>query len=202
MSKPRCHTTALSITIDGITTTNNMNQIFPSSKTYAYRSWKAFTNTHDIRFVGWFHIEPRLGNLSFICILRTINLSKYIWLIPWEGYFFSHLFSRRWIKKLTYLFFIRHRIWLWLKMRRQPYGSLGLSSSSGNGEPLIVVEETTIAEEEAEKRTDSPLRSLDPDSPSLNPYLLSPWRDTRKHSLPTPQCTSGITASQVCALEL
>jgi len=31
----------------------------------------------------------------------------------------------------------------------------------------------------------------------LNPYLLSPWRDTRKRSLPTPACTTGITASQV-----
>ncbi|XP_012537451.1 uncharacterized protein LOC105837325 isoform X3 [Monomorium pharaonis] len=81
-------------------------------------------------------------------------------------------------------------------MRRQSYCP---SSSSGNGagEPLIVVEEST-GEEEAERcRTESPPRCVDPDSPSLNPYLLSPWRDARKHSLPTPQCTSGITASQV-----
>ncbi|XP_026274878.1 translation initiation factor IF-2-like isoform X2 [Frankliniella occidentalis] len=37
------------------------------------------------------------------------------------------------------------------------------------------------------------------DSPAAdeNPYLLSPWRDTRKSSLPTPACSSGITASQV-----
>ncbi|XP_066584191.1 uncharacterized protein kairos isoform X2 [Prorops nasuta] len=73
------------------------------------------------------------------------------------------------------------------------------SLSSGSvGEPLIVVEESTLGEEEAEHReNDSPPRCLNPDSPTLNPYLLSPWREARKHSLPTPQCTSGITASQV-----
>ncbi|XP_033226678.1 uncharacterized protein LOC117179115 [Belonocnema kinseyi] len=82
-------------------------------------------------------------------------------------------------------------------MRRQSFCS-SLSSGSGGGEPLIVVEESTLGEEEDERRrNESPPRCLDPDSPSLNPYLLSPWRDTRKHSLPTPQCTSGITASQV-----
>ncbi|KAI4492201.1 hypothetical protein M0802_010007 [Mischocyttarus mexicanus] len=81
-------------------------------------------------------------------------------------------------------------------MRRQSFAS-NLSSGS-TGEPLIVVEESTIGEEDAEcRRNESPPRCLDPDSPSLNPYLLSPWRETRKHSLPTPQCTSGITASQV-----
>ena len=70
-------------------------------------------------------------------------------------------------------------------------------ASAGN-EPQIIVEESTLGEEEEEeRRNESPPRCLDPDSPSLNPYLLSPWRETRKHSLPTPQCTSGITASQV-----
>lgn len=54
-------------------------------------------------------------------------------------------------------------------------------------------------EKESHKSSSSPRQSLDIDSP-VNPYLLSPWRDpreTRKHSLPTPPCTSGITASQV-----
>ncbi|XP_058799276.1 uncharacterized protein LOC131668836 [Phymastichus coffea] len=83
-------------------------------------------------------------------------------------------------------------------MRRQSFSSSLSSSSGGVGEPLIVVEESAQGEEEAEKlRDESPPRCLDPDSPSLNPYLLSPWREARKHSLPTPQCTSGITASQV-----
>lgn len=89
-----------------------------------------------------------------------------------------------------------------VEMRRQSYCP---SSSSGNGagEPLIVVEESTLGEEEAERcRAESPPRCVDPDSPSLNPYLLSPWRDARKHSLPTPQCTSGITASQVRAVHM
>ncbi|XP_076636476.1 uncharacterized protein LOC143349259 [Colletes latitarsis] len=82
-------------------------------------------------------------------------------------------------------------------MRRQS-NSLNLNAGSGGGEPQIIVEESTLGEEEAERRrNESPPRSRDPDSPSLNPYLLSPWRETRKHSLPTPQCTSGITASQV-----
>ncbi|KAL0123818.1 hypothetical protein PUN28_005978 [Cardiocondyla obscurior] len=81
-------------------------------------------------------------------------------------------------------------------MRRQSYCPSS-STGNGSGEPLIVVEESTTGEEESERcRTESPPR-CDPDSPSLNPYLLSPWRDARKHSLPTPQCTSGITASQV-----
>ncbi|XP_043464684.1 uncharacterized protein LOC122500047 [Leptopilina heterotoma] len=82
-------------------------------------------------------------------------------------------------------------------MRRQSYCS-SFNSSSVGGEPLIVVEESILGEEDSERqRNESPPRCLDPDSPSLNPYLLSPWRDNRKHSLPTPQCTSGITASQV-----
>ncbi|CAD6229940.1 GSCOCG00006652001-RA-CDS [Cotesia congregata] len=77
-------------------------------------------------------------------------------------------------------------------MRKQLY------SQCSGGEPQIIVEESTLGEEEAERRrNESPPRCLDPDSPSLNPYLLSPWRETRKHSLPTPQCTTGITASQV-----
>lgn len=68
------------------------------------------------------------------------------------------------------------------------------------GEPLIVVEESGgIIEEEEEEQpsegnNDSPSA---PDSPSLNPYLLSPYRDLRKRSLPTPHCTTGIMASQV-----
>ncbi|XP_076244375.1 uncharacterized protein LOC143185322 [Calliopsis andreniformis] len=82
-------------------------------------------------------------------------------------------------------------------MRRQSYSSF-VSTASIASEPQIIVEESTIGEEEEEKRrNESPPRCVDPDSPSLNPYLLSPWRETRKHSLPTPQCTSGITASQV-----
>ncbi|XP_017762510.1 PREDICTED: uncharacterized protein LOC108552459 isoform X2 [Eufriesea mexicana] len=80
-------------------------------------------------------------------------------------------------------------------MRRQSYSS-NLNPGSG-GEPQIIVEESTLGEEAEWRRNESPPRCLDPDSPSLNPYLLSPWRETRKHSLPTPQCTSGITASQV-----
>ncbi|XP_071581645.1 uncharacterized protein [Temnothorax nylanderi] len=83
------------------------------------------------------------------------------------------------------------------EMRRQSYCP-SLTGGNGAGEPLIVVEESTLGEEEAACcRAESPPRCVDPDSPSLNPYLLSPWRDARKHSLPTPQCTSGITASQV-----
>ncbi|GAB1862118.1 hypothetical protein CAJAP_03197 [Camponotus japonicus] len=82
-------------------------------------------------------------------------------------------------------------------MRRQSFCP-STSSGSGGAEPLIVVEESTVGEEEMDHcRVESPPRCVDPDSPSLNPYLLSPWRDARKHSLPTPQCTSGITASQV-----
>jgi hypothetical protein len=65
---------------------------------------------------------------------------------------------------------------------------------------MIVVEESeTDVTEEVESHRSSPRYSLDVDSPP-NPYLLSPFRDpreTRKHSLPTPPCTSGITASQV-----
>lgn len=69
---------------------------------------------------------------------------------------------------------------------------------SQTSEPLIVVEESGNQDNEGTKEeTYSP--SSEEESPTMNPYLLSPWRDareTRKHSLPTPQC-SGITASQV-----
>lgn len=67
-------------------------------------------------------------------------------------------------------------------------------------EPVIVVEEPNVQEEPEKERTRSSSgNSSNEQSPTMNPYLLSPWRDareTRKHSLPTPQC-SGITASQV-----
>ncbi|XP_022190529.2 uncharacterized protein LOC111048858 [Nilaparvata lugens] len=76
-------------------------------------------------------------------------------------------------------------------------GPPGLGGPSS--EPLIVVEESGAELEEEEEdgaRAMTPTTPLD--SPLLqNPYLLSPYRDLRKRSLPTPQCTSGITASQV-----
>lgn len=65
------------------------------------------------------------------------------------------------------------------------------SLQTQTSEPLIVVDDS-----KADTYSSSEHNSED-DSPTMNPYLLSPWtRDIRKHSLPTPQC-SGITASQV-----
>lgn len=66
-------------------------------------------------------------------------------------------------------------------------------------EPLIVVDEPNVQEEDVCDIKHSSSENSSDGSPTMNPYLLSPWRDareTRKHSLPTPQC-SGITASQV-----
>lgn len=85
-----------------------------------------------------------------------------------------------------------------IKMRR---GLLTPLMSQGSMEPVIVVDEPTGTIPEEIDRHDglSPQQSVDLESPTLNPYLLSPWRDpreVRKHSLPTPQC-AGITASQV-----
>ncbi|XP_043660286.1 uncharacterized protein DDB_G0280205 [Drosophila teissieri] len=81
--------------------------------------------------------------------------------------------------------------------RTQPMGAHGISAP----EPLIVVEESNLPEEQEDSSepTVSNRGSLDIDSP-VNPYLLSPWRDpreARKHSLPSQQVTDGITASQV-----
>ncbi|KAF6208119.1 hypothetical protein GE061_016569 [Apolygus lucorum] len=66
-------------------------------------------------------------------------------------------------------------------------------------EPLILVEESgdIIEEEEEEQPSEGGESPSAPDSPSVNPYLLSPYRDLRKRSLPTPHCTTGIMASQV-----
>ncbi|OWR47696.1 uncharacterized protein LOC116766898 [Danaus plexippus] len=73
----------------------------------------------------------------------------------------------------------------------------GSMAIPGGGEPLIVVEESG-AEEEACYRPPAPFRGFSEDQESPpDPYHLSPWRDNRKHSLPTPACTSGPTASQV-----
>lgn len=66
-------------------------------------------------------------------------------------------------------------------------------------EPLIVVDETEENENTASNKSFDDDEDNDKDSPD-NPYLLSPWRDpkeTRKHSLPNLQCTTGILASQV-----
>ncbi|XP_068085048.1 uncharacterized protein [Anabrus simplex] len=80
-------------------------------------------------------------------------------------------------------------------MRRASYTPLPTQAPS---EPLIVVEESGGGEEEeSPSREPSPPMMMNPDSPLLNPCLLSPYRDLRKRSLPTPHCTSGITASQV-----
>ncbi|KAK6644873.1 hypothetical protein RUM43_001149 [Polyplax serrata] len=80
-------------------------------------------------------------------------------------------------------------------MRRASF--TGISSGGGPNEPLIVVEETDgIAEEEEEEDS----KPSTPETSTINQYLLTPWRDTRKRSLPTPACTSGITASQTLFL--
>jgi len=66
-------------------------------------------------------------------------------------------------------------------------------------EPVIVVDQENCFNEEDEDTEDvvgNGQGCLD-DTPPQDPFLLSPFRDMRKHSLPTPQCTSGITASQV-----
>ena len=125
--------------------------------------------------------------ISFIFISlksRRINAELIEKLLPYSRKYLRNFF--------TLCYRIRIRM-----IRRQSYSSI-LSS----GEPQIIVEESTLGEEEAERRrNESPPRCLDPDSPSLNPFLLSPWRETRKHSLPTPSCTSGITASQVSSVD-
>lgn len=74
----------------------------------------------------------------------------------------------------------------------------GSMAIAGGGEPLIVVEESGAEDTDSSPRSTVPARglSIDQESPP-DPYHLSPWRETRKHSLPTPSCTSGPTASQV-----
>ncbi|XP_045446817.1 uncharacterized protein LOC123655009 [Melitaea cinxia] len=73
----------------------------------------------------------------------------------------------------------------------------GSMAITGGGEPLIVVEESGVEESES-YRAPMPIRGFSEDQESPpDPYHLSPWRETRKHSLPTPSCTSGPTASQV-----
>ncbi|KAF7281748.1 hypothetical protein GWI33_004307 [Rhynchophorus ferrugineus] len=75
-------------------------------------------------------------------------------------------------------------------MRRSSVARL----QSQTSEPVIVVEDQ---ENEDDTQKSSSQHSSEDESPSMNPYLLSPFgRDVRKHSLPTPQC-SGITASQI-----
>jgi len=65
-------------------------------------------------------------------------------------------------------------------------------------EPLIVVDQENCFNEEDEDVEDTAGNGQAcPDTPPQDPYFLSPFRDIRKRSLPTPQCTSGITASQV-----
>lgn len=74
----------------------------------------------------------------------------------------------------------------------------GSMAVPGGGEPLIVVEESGVEDSEASYRAPAPIRGFSEDQESPpDPYHLSPWRETRKHSLPTPSCTSGPTASQV-----
>ncbi|XP_025199812.1 uncharacterized protein LOC112597805 [Melanaphis sacchari] len=65
-------------------------------------------------------------------------------------------------------------------------------------EPVIVVDQENCFNEEDEDIDDVAGNGQGcPDDPPQDPFFLSPFRDMRKRSLPTPQCTSGITASQV-----
>ncbi|VVC31398.1 Hypothetical protein CINCED_3A011697 [Cinara cedri] len=65
-------------------------------------------------------------------------------------------------------------------------------------EPVIVVDQENCINEEDEDLEDVAGAGQGcPDTPPQDPFFLSPFRDMRKRSLPTPQCTSGITASQV-----
>jgi len=73
-------------------------------------------------------------------------------------------------------------------MRRASYTPLPTQAPA---EPLIVVEESGGTDDE-----ETPTKESSPQL-TLHPGLLSPYRDMRKRSLPTPSCTSGITASQV-----
>ncbi|CAG9136064.1 unnamed protein product [Plutella xylostella] len=73
----------------------------------------------------------------------------------------------------------------------------GSMAMMGGGEPLIVVEESGSEDSETSCRPPQLPRGLSVDESPPDPYHLSPWRDTRKHSLPTPSCTTGPTASQV-----
>ncbi|KAI5703601.1 hypothetical protein M8J75_013802 [Diaphorina citri] len=82
-------------------------------------------------------------------------------------------------------------------LRRASYSPLMSLTSQQSLEPMIVVQESTCIDEEDEtEEAQSPTVNKDSDA-LLNPGLLYPYRDIRKRSLPTPQCTSGITASQV-----
>lgn len=73
--------------------------------------------------------------------------------------------------------------------------SSGARLQSQTSEPQIVIEDQE--NEDEGHKTGSSQHSSEDESPTMNPYLLSPYaRDLRKHSLPTPQC-SGITASQI-----
>lgn len=82
------------------------------------------------------------------------------------------------------------------RLRNPHFGS----SFHGQDGFKIVVEESNIGDENdaatVSTNQSTPRDSLEIGSP-LNPYLLSPWRETRKHSLPSQQVTEGITASQV-----
>lgn len=82
------------------------------------------------------------------------------------------------------------------RLRNPQFGS----SFNGQEGFKIVVEESNIGDDIAASTSSTnhstPRDSLEIGSP-LNPYLLSPWRETRKHSLPSQQVTEGITASQV-----
>lgn len=73
------------------------------------------------------------------------------------------------------------------------------SSFNQDGFKIVVEESNNCDDNEiatSSTNQSTPRDSLDIGSP-LNPYLLSPWRETRKHSLPSQQVTEGITASQV-----
>jgi len=72
-----------------------------------------------------------------------------------------------------------------------------------DSEPVIVVDQENCINEEDENTEDLAGNGQEcPDAAPQDPFFLSPFRDMRKRSLPTPQCTSGITASQVIYFEI
>ncbi|XP_031627210.1 uncharacterized serine-rich protein C215.13 [Contarinia nasturtii] len=82
------------------------------------------------------------------------------------------------------------------RLRNPQFGS---SFNAQDGFKIVVEESNNFDDNDVATNStnqSTPRDSLDIGSP-INPYLLSPWRETRKHSLPSQQVTEGITASQV-----
>lgn len=150
--------------------------------------WKDYAEMNN-KLLWHIHHSVALVAVILDCMLTKHLLNWSTNLLSFPSSFFFHYIH---IHIHIHFHFAEHSR---NRLRNPQFAS---SFNAQDGFKIVVEESNNCDDDIATNSTNqsTPRDSLDIGSP-LNPYLLSPWRETRKHSLPSQQVTEGITASQV-----